>query len=322
MAYFNAINLKKNNNYAKLMCMNAQKNDWNDVHVAYQVIMCGTLSAAAEALDVHHSTVLRRVNALEKRLGARLFHRHARGYTPTEAGLMLKHVAENTQTNFDRLFGQLQGVDTQLKGTLVITSVNALAPNITPILADFQRLYPEIRLEFAAESRIYKLEHGEAHVGIRPGAKPTDPDYVVQPLAKNYATLYGSREYIRQYGKMSTLEDINGHRFVSTINPLRFIKFMEWLEDSVPSDQIYFRSSDFVGFVPAIKAGLGIAPLNCWLASTEPELLPVIAPPEQWAGNLWLVTHRDMHRTSKVQAFTQFLKKRMLAEQETMTVLA
>ena len=278
---FNDINLKKNNTCAKLVCMNTQKNDWNDIHVAYQVVLSGTLSAAAEALDVHHSTVLRRINALEKRLGARLFHRHARGYTPTEAGLMLKQVAENTQTNFDRLFGQLQGVDTQLKGTLVVTTVNAMAANITPILAEFQALYPEIKLEFAAESRIYKLEHGEAHVGIRPGAKPTDPDYVVQALAHSYTTLYGSRDYVKRHGKMKTLEDIEGHRFVSTINPYRFIKFMEWMETNVPEEQIYFRSSDFMGFIPAIRAGFGIAPLSCWLANSEPELVPMLPPPPE-----------------------------------------
>lgn len=313
--------MKKNNFYAKLLCMNAQKNDWNDIHIAYQVAQYGTLTAAAEALDVHHSTVLRRINALEKRLGTRLFHRHARGYTPTEAGQLLTQAAENTQTNFDRLFGQLQGVDTQLKGTLVVTSVNTMTPNITPLLAEFQSLYPEIKLEYAAESRVYKLEHGEAHVGIRPGAKPTDPDYVVQALARSSTTLYASQSYINQYGRMRDLQDIAGHRFISTMSSYGFVHFMRWINENIPEEQIYYRSSDFTGFIPAIKAGLGVAPLSCWLANTEPTLHPLLAPPEEWQGELWLVTHRDMHRTSKVQAFTQFLKKRMKEEQANMSVV-
>lgn len=302
--------------------MNAQKNDWNDIHIAYQVAQSGTLTAAAEALDVHHSTVLRRVNSLEKKLGTRLFHRHARGYTPTEAGLMLMQVAENTQSNFDRLLGQLQGVDTQLTGTLVITSVNTMTPTITPLLAEFQALYPEIKLEFAAEGRIYKLEHGEAHVGIRPGTKPTDPDYVVQSVATTYATLYASKDYIKQHGRMRDLGDILGHRFISTMQSYRMVPFMNWLEDTIPSEQIYYRSGDFLGFIPAIKAGMGIAPLSCWQANMESELVPMLAPPEAWDGNLWLVTHRDMHRTSKVQAFTSFIKQKFVEEQGNMMVKA
>lgn len=292
--------------------------DWNDIHIAYQVVQSGTLSAAAEALDVHHSTVLRRVNALEKRLGTALFHRHARGYSPTEAGLMLTEVAENTQVNFDRLFGQLQGIDTQLKGTLIVTSVNTMTPNITPLLAEFQKLYPEIKLEYAAESRIYKLEHGEAHVGIRPGAKPNDPDYVVQSLGNNHSTLFASKDYVKRNGSMASLEQIEGHRFISTINPYRFVHFMRWIEDNVPDDQISFRTGDFTGFIPAIKSGFGCAPVNCWLASTEPELIPLLSPPQEWDGELWLVTHRDMHRTSKVQAFTKFLKQKMVEEKDKM----
>lgn len=306
--------------YAKLMCMCAQKTDWNDIHVAYMVAQKGTLTAAAEALDVHHSTVLRRINALEEKLGSRLFHRHARGYTPTEAGIMLTKTAESTQNQFDRLLGQLQGVDTQPTGTLVITTVNSMTPSMVPILADFQHLYPEIKLEYAAESRIFKLEHGEAHVSIRPGTKPKDPDYVVQPLATLYSTLYGSSDYVAKHGLMKDLNDIKGHRFIGTIEPYTLVHFMRWMHENVPPEQIYFRFSDFIGFMPAVKAHLGTAPLGCWQANQETDLCPLLPPPEEWKSELWLVTHRDMHRTSKVQAFTQFLKERFKQEQKRMGI--
>ena len=298
------------------MC--AQKTDWNDIHVAYTVAQKGTLSAAAEVLDVHHSTVLRRINALEKTLGTRLFHRHARGYTPTEAGSLLTQVAENTQNQFNRLLGQLQGTDTQPTGTLVITTVSNMASNMMPILAEFQQEYPEIKLEYAAESRILRLEHGEAHISIRPGSKPKDPDYVVQHLAKQDYTLFGSAGYIAKHGRMKNLEDSSGHRFISTIEPFTLTNFMHWMNEQVLPEQIYFRSNDFDGFVPAIKAGLGIAPLSCWQARLENSLHAMLPPPPQWRGDIWLATHGDMHRSSKVQVFTQFLKQRFVEEQERM----
>ena len=296
--------------------MNAQKSDWNDINVAYQVALRGTLTAAAEALDVHHSTVLRRINALEQRLGTRLFHRHARGYVPTEAGEMLTQVAENTQNDFDRLLGKLQGVDTQLSGTLVITTVNSMGPMLIPLLAEFQQQYPQIKLEYAAESRIFKLEHGEAHVSIRPGSKPQDPDYVVQKLTDVASSLYGSAEYVAKYGLIQSLQQIENHRFISTIQPFAQTRFMRWINDHVADEQIYFRASDFTAFIDAAKAGFGAAPMSCWAASKHKELRLLLAPPQEWQYPFWLVTHGDMHRTSKVQAFTQFIKQRLQQEQK------
>ncbi|MCW8875542.1 MAG: LysR family transcriptional regulator [Kangiellaceae bacterium] len=291
--------------------------DWNDINVAYHVAKYGTLTAAAEALDVHHSTVLRRINALEERLGTRLFHRHARGYVPTEAGELLTLVAENTQTGFDRMIGKIQGTDTELSGTLVITTVNSMAPNLMPILAEFQQKYPQIKLEYAAESRIFKLEHGEAHISIRPGTKPKDPDYVVQHLATSCTTFYASAEYVAKNGLIrdySNKEEVAKHRFISTIDPFNIAKFMRWMNENINDEQIALRSSDFPSFIQAIKAGFGIAPVNCWLAATDKALCPMMQPPAEWNHDLWLVTHGDMHRTSKVQAFTQFLKGRFKQE--------
>ena len=294
--------------------MSAQDTDWNAIHVAYQVALHGTLTAAAEALGVHHSTVLRRVNALEEKLGTKLFHRHARGYVPTEAGVLLTQTAEDAQGHFDRLLGRLQSTDTQLSGTLVITSVNSMSRYLIPLFAEFHRLYPQVKLEYAAESRVLKLEHGEAHIGIRPGKKPTDPDYVVQPLAELATTLYGSAEYVAKHGLMASLEDIERHQFISTIRPFSMVSAMNWLNSTVPAEQVCLKVSDFTDFIPAIKQGIGIAPISCFSAAGDKDLIPMLPPPPEWRYKLWLVTHGDMHRSSKVQVFTQFLKQRFAEE--------
>ena len=67
--------------------------NWDEVRTAYQVVRLGTVSGAAEVLGVHHATVIRHIDALEARLGVKLFQRHARGYTATEAGTDLARVA-------------------------------------------------------------------------------------------------------------------------------------------------------------------------------------------------------------------------------------
>lgn len=296
---------------SRLRHTTAQISDWSDIHFAYQVARLGTLSAAADALGVHHSTVLRRIDALEKRLNTRLFHRHARGYVATDAGKLVLQVAEHTQDEFDRLIGQLAGADQQLSGNLVITTVTSFATQITPVLAEFQKLHPEIHLEYVADPRIFKLEYGEAHVSIRPGTQPKDPDYVVQRLRTMPTTLYASASYIKQHGAMKTLRDIGTHRFIASVSPLSNISYMRWINENIPAEQIYYRASDFLSMMLASENGMGITPANCWIADNNRKIQRLLDPPQEWHEELWLVTHRDIHRTPKVQALTQFLKEKL-----------
>jgi DNA-binding transcriptional LysR family regulator len=285
--------------------------DWNHIHYALAVARAGTLSGAAGQLGVAHSTVLRRVDALEKSLNTRLFHRHARGYVPTEAGRMLMSAAENMRDQLDLLVGRVQGVDEALQGTLVITTVSNLAVKIMPVFKRFQQLYPEVRLELSAESRQLRLDRGEAHVGIRPGARPQEQDYVVQRGFRLSHSLYASPAYLREYGALQSLAQIAGHRFIASSGDTSFIPFMRWLNAHVPEEQIALRCNSFDHFYDAVRAGIGIAPLNSWNAQGDDQLRQLLPPPDDWATDVWLVTHRDMHRTRKVQAFLQLLKQEL-----------
>jgi DNA-binding transcriptional LysR family regulator len=287
----------------------AKSNSWHDIHIAYQVAKLGTLSAAASHLNVHHSTVLRHIDALEQRLDCKLFHRHARGYAATEQGQLLFQEAHQTQERFDRMLGKLAGKDTELSGTLVITSVSTMSPLLMPIIALFQQQHPNIQVELAGDARIFKLEYGEAHVSIRPGVQPKDPDYVVQLLSEMDSSLYASQAYINKYGPLKSLSETQGHKFVSTISPLNNIASQRWMNENVDKSQIVFRGSDFNLLRDAVENGLGIAPLNCQIANVNPSILQLIPSPTQWDYKLWLVTHRDIHHSPKVQAFTKLLKE-------------
>ncbi|WP_160154209.1 LysR family transcriptional regulator [Microbulbifer sp. ALW1] len=285
--------------------------DWNNLHYALAVARAGTLSGAALELEVSHTTVLRRIDALEKALKTRLFHRHARGYIPTEAGRMLMSAAENMQDQLDQLVGRVQGVDEELRGTLIVTTVNNLIPQLMPIVRGFQQRYPQVRLQIVADRRHLRLEHGEAHIGIRPGARPTAPDYVVQLGASLQHSLYGSKDYVRECGSLESLENIEGHRFVSAIEEMAFVPFIDWIARSVPDEQVVFRCNEFGPFEDAALQGVGLAPLHCWGAASNPGLRQMLRPPESWRIDLWLITHRDMHRTRKVQLFLQWIKQEL-----------
>ncbi|OMH33988.1 LysR family transcriptional regulator [Motiliproteus sp. MSK22-1] len=296
--------------------MSAQIKDWNDIRVAYEVAKRGTLSAAAEALNVHHSTVLRRISALEESLNTRLFHRHARGYVPTDAGKMLLGVAEYLEDDLERLFGQLQGIDQQLSGNLVLTTVSSFVPLLAPLLREFQDLYPNITLDLLVEPRRLKLEHGEAHIGIRPGRAPEEPDYVAQRISPLASSLFASKSYVERYGSLTDLSQINNHRFVSGSRSLHHLPFLNWIKEQVPPERIFYQANDVWAMYQGIRAGLGIGLMSNWAASQDQEI--VIPQPlniEEPGTDLWVVTHRDLHRTSRVQAFLEFFKEAIKKQQ-------
>ena len=283
--------------------------NWDEVRTAYQVARMGTVSGAAEVLGVHHATVIRHIDAIEARLGVKLFQRHARGYTPTEAGDDLLRVAQATEDQFNQLVGRMKGRGDDVSGELVVTSLSSLAPLVVPVLSEFQRLHPDLIVRYLTGDRLFRLEYGEAHVAIRAGSAPDQPDNVVQPFMQQEVGLYASADYIKRHGKPAGIEDFDSHFFVCTDDESSRAPFSQWLRRTVPADRITFRCTNNFCIREAVLSGAGIGFMARWEAARDPNLVEVIAPLPEWFGNLWLVTHVDLHRTTKVQAFLSYLKE-------------
>ncbi|WP_170763972.1 LysR family transcriptional regulator [Ruegeria lacuscaerulensis] len=283
--------------------------NWDEVRTAYQVARMGTVSGAAEVLGVHHATVIRHIDAIEARLTVKLFQRHARGYTPTEAGEDLLRVAQATEDQFNQLVGRMKGRGDDVSGELVVTSLSSLAPLVVPVLNEFQRLHPGLIVRYLTGDRLFRLEYGEAHVAIRAGSAPDQPDNVVQPFINQEVGLYASSAYIERHGTPSGVADFGNHFFVSTDDENSRAPFSRWLRATVPAENITFRCTNNFCIREAVLSGAGIGFMARWEATLDPDLVEVIEPLPEWYGKLWLVTHVDLHRTTKVQAFLTFLKE-------------
>ncbi|SLN17848.1 HTH-type transcriptional regulator DmlR [Roseovarius albus] len=282
--------------------------NWDEIRTAYNVARIGTVSGAAEILGVHHATVIRHIDALEERLGVKLFQRHARGYSPTEAGEDLLRVAQATDDQFSQLSGRIKGRGNDVSGELIVTSLDGQGHLFVPVLAEFQRLHPEIIVRYLTGNRLFRLEYGEAHVAIRAGNIPDQPDNVVQPFMTHQFAMYASKMYVERHGMPDSEEDYANHRFISMDDRNTRAPFLKWLHETVPSHCIVFRSDDIHAQRRAIKdgAGIGFAPIQH--AEETEGLIQVCPPRPEWESPLWLVTHMDLHRTTKVQAFLSFLK--------------
>ena len=281
---------------------------WDEIRTAYQVARMGTVSGAAEILGVHHATVIRHIDALEGQLGVKLFQRHARGYTATEAGKDLLRVASTTDDQFSQLSGRIKGSGAGVSGELVVTSLEFLARRMSPLLAAFQKRHKDVTIKYLTGDRLFRLEYGEAHVALRAGPTPDQPDNVVQPLMNLNIGAYASSEYVAEYGKPKGPSDYGNHRFVGPDDRENRAPYFRWLSKNVPDHAITFRCTDSRAAEAAVIAGAGIGFLPDSALRALPGLEEIHAPREEWSAPVWLVTHVDLHRTTKVQALLNFIK--------------
>ncbi|MCB6179905.1 LysR family transcriptional regulator [Rhodobacter sp. Har01] len=282
--------------------------NWDEIRTAFQVARLGTVSGAAEVLGVHHATVIRHIDALERRLGTRLFQRHARGYTPTEAGRDLLTVAQTTEEQFAQLQNRIKGQGETVQGELVVTSIAGVADLLVPVLTEFQARWPALIVRFLTDMRLFRLDYGEAHVAIRAGAAPEEPDNVVQPLVRLKTGLYAARSYVATHG-LPVTEDFTGHRFIAPDNEASRAPFYRWLRERVGADQLLFRTTEPAALEAALRQGAGIGFLSAYRAEADDGLVEVLPPRPEWDSALWIVTHVDLHRTRKVSAFVAHLKE-------------
>ncbi|MEM1151846.1 MAG: LysR family transcriptional regulator [Pseudomonadota bacterium] len=281
---------------------------WDEIRTAFHVARMGTVSGAAEVLGVHHATVIRHIDALENRLGTKLFQRHARGYTATEAGQDLLQVAQATDDQFTQLVSRLKGRGESVTGELVVTSLASLSPLLAPVIAGFQMAHPDVIARYLTDDRVFRLEYGEAHVAIRAGSAPDQPDNVVQKFARQKVAMYASNEYLDRHG-MPENDDFSGHCFVGHDKEKSRAPFYRWLTETVPREQVVFRATDSLSSQHAVMRGAGLGFLTCWEARQHPELVQVLPPRDEWSAQIWLVTHVDLHRTVKVQTLLSHLKE-------------
>jgi len=179
---------------------------------------------------------------------------------------------------------------------------------MAPLLVAFQQAHPDVLIRYLTGERLFRLEYGEAHVAIRAGNAPDQPDNVVQPFVRQRMGLYASKDYVERNGVPKDVADCAKHRFVGHDDDSR-APFNKWLREKVPEVALTFRSTDGRALEQAIRAGAGIGFFPVSDAPANPDLIEVFPHQEEWSAPLWLVTHVDLHRTTKVQAFVNFLKE-------------
>ena len=284
--------------------------EWDNIRVFLCVARSGSIRAAAQALGVNHATVSRRVASLEGRLGVRLFEKLPTGYVITLAGEEILDISERMEAEALSLERQVYGRDAALTGSLRVTMPQAIATDLLmPDLARFADEYPGISMELTTSYETLNLTRREADVAIRL-AHGSPPEHLYgRKLASVHRAVYASREQ----------QEKSPHEFDHA--PTRWITKEE--DGPIPAWAAHSRKNmpgqpfvvtDLHVQLAAARCGIGAAVHFCFMGDRDTSLKRVPPGDTRSYGNLWVLTHGDLRRTSRVKVFMQFIAEAILAK--------
>jgi DNA-binding transcriptional LysR family regulator len=266
--------------------------DWDHLRFFLALHDAGTLSGAARAAGVEHSTVARRIDALEATLGVKLFDRFPKGWSLTAAGKSLVPHARRMEEGLHGLLRAASGTS-ELSGKVRVSAPPAvtawvLAPRLPLAL---QRL-PGIELDLRAELKVTDLMRRESDIAIRYN-RPTSPGLAVRALTTVTYQLCASEAYL-------AARDPEQWEFLGYDEVLQHTPQHEWLEKLRGTRRYCMRSNDLGTLYQAALAGCGVAVLPDYFPSMP--LLRLQAPVCPVKRKLWIVMHEDVRRAAPVRA--------------------
>jgi len=281
--------------------------DWDDIRFFLAAARAGSLAAASRQLGSHQPTVGRRIDALEKRLGIRLFQRHAQGLTLTEEGQGIMQAAESMAEAAAALQRASSLEDREIRGSVRIAAPSGLAVHVIAArLPQFHERFPNLDVVLQSSAASADLTHGEANVAVRL-YRPTAGELVVRRAGSMGFGLYGSPTYLQQYGSPQSSADLPRHRFIGYGEQLRHLEESCWLDSMMEGARYLLSSDDTHTRLAAAESGLGLAVLPHVLAQRSSRLQRVLEAVEAPSKTIWLVVHRDLRHVTRVRAVLDWL---------------
>ena len=284
--------------------------DWDNLRYFLELARTGTLAAAARRTGVEHTTVARRIQALEKQMGAPLFAREATGHRLTEAGRQLLPAVEAMEA---AVLGAERAAPAQAgagpSGLVRVGATEGFGTLIlAPHLARLTQKHPHLSIDLLALPRMLHLSRREADIVISL-ERPRRGSVIVTKLADYTLHLYGQREYLARHPLVATREDLRHHAFVSYVDDLLFTKELQFLDQIYPPERFAMRSTSVTAQYEAVRAGAGLAVLPAFLADADPVLARVLPQEARFTRTFWMSMPAEAKHLARMQAVWSFLKE-------------
>ncbi len=291
------------------VCDDAQVH-WDDLRYALAIARAGTLSGAAEALGVSHTTVGRRLRALEDRLGVRLFDATPEGFRPTAAGDDLVVVATRMEADTLALEGRVLGRDARLTGALRVSAMELVFRAFREAFTSFSARYPSVALTVTASDDEVSLTRREADVVLR--LTNTPPEHLVgRRVGRMQFDAYAARSLVERVGAGAPL---GAYPWIHWDARLDMGWLDGWLAEHAPGATVAMRVDvSAAAMHELIRAGVGVQFLACVEGDADPALVRV-GPRDPFARrDLWVLTLPELRETPRIRAFTDHMAERLRA---------
>jgi DNA-binding transcriptional LysR family regulator len=268
---------------------------WDEFRLVKAIADARSLVGAAEKLAINHSTVFRRLGALEEVMGARLFERSRNGYTPTATGEEMIALATRMEQEIVDFERAVAGRSAKPAGELRLTTNDAfLNWLLGPMLASFRVKFPQIRLDVVVGHEHLNLSRRDADVALRATLEPPET-LVGRKIAHIAWAAYGPKAWKgpdneRQWVGFGEGPGVAGAR--------------RWFEDNVAPDAIVCRVDSVAGVARAVEAGIGSGLLPCFIGDRLAGVAR-LGDKLPFGDDMWLLTHPDLRHSARVRAFME-----------------
>ena len=275
--------------------------NWDDARIFLAFAREGSFGAAARRLGVQHSTVSRRIHAMESDLAAPLVERSASGFTLTQTGENLRASALRMETELLAFEATNAGQTDVASGDLNVSAIANMASSLLmPIFARFSEAYPEINLRVEVTNNSVRLSERDADVALRQTNTPSET-LIGTRLTTVSSAVYGSVQYCDEVRQGKTTERWVG---VDCCDYHR-----DWTREACPKADHVFCVDETSVTAAALREGLGVGYLPCFMGDSDPALARYREPDEKHDLGLWFLYHRDLRNTKRVAVFRAHMQQ-------------
>jgi len=287
--------------------------NWDDIKLFLEVARSERLSIAAKRLTIDASTLSRRLHKLEESLATKLFERTVDGHVLTDDGTQLLQYARRMELDAGQAFINIKEHKNVNSGRVRIGVTEAFGNFfIAPHLTELKRKFPNIQIELVHFARDVKISRNEADIAIAV-EKPKSTSTIITKLCDYQLQLYGHASYLKDIEGKVLIEQLSKYQWVSYVDNLLFTEQLSYLKELNADIEPSFQSTSITSQYSAIKSGLGIGILPCFLAEQDASLVKLCANDIKLVRSFYLVTHPESKRLSQVETVWQYLKE--LAQQ-------
>lgn len=283
--------------------------DWDHLRFFLELARTRKLSAAARRLGVQHTTVARRLRALEQDVGAPVFTRSGGEYQLSEAGRRLLPHAEAMESACRAIEGAAPDRAGGLAGVVRIGATEGFgAMVLAPALARFAASHPRLVIDLLAVPRSVNLSQREADIVISL-ERPARGNVIAVRLCDYTLRLYATTDYLARHGAIGTPDDLTQHAFVSYIDDLLFSKELRYLAELCRPARYALRSTSVLAQHQAVLSGAGIGVLPDFLAHGDPRMQAVLPEQASFVRTFWMSMSPESRGLERIQSVWRLLKE-------------